>query len=96
MNQRTYDFEFDAIVAGLGPVPARLGQPESTGERDIQRIASAVFCSNRIDPSIVAFAVRRTAKHWGLPEDEIDVAVCVAVLANAARVMRDLRPVEAQ
>ena len=96
MNQRTYDFEFDAIVAGLGPVPARLGQPGSTGERDIQRIASAVFCSSGIDPSIVSFAVHRTAVHWGLAEDEIDVGVSVAVLANAARVMHEISPVDAR
>ena len=96
MNQQACDREFEAIVAGLEPFPARRLHHGPAGEPDIQRIASAVFCSNRIDPSIVAFAVRRTAKHWGLPEDEIDVAVCVAVLANAARVMRDLRPVEAQ
>ena len=94
MNQQACDREFDAIVAGLEPFPARRLHHGPAGEPDIQRIASAVFCSNRIDPSIVAFAVRRTAKHWGLPEDEIDVAVCVAVLANAARVMRDLRPVD--
>ena len=61
-----------------------------------ERIASAVFCSSGIDPSIVAFAVRRTAVHWGLPEDEIDVAVTVALLANAARVMHELRPLDAR
>ena len=94
MNQQACDREFDAIVAGLEPFPARRLHHGPAGEPDIQRIASAVFCSNSIDPSIVAFAVRRTAKHWGLPDDEIDVAVCVAVLANAARVMRDLRPVD--
>ena len=96
MNQQACDREVDAIVAGREPFPARRLHHGPAGEPDIQRIASAVFCSNSIDPSIVAFAVRRTAKHWGLPDDEIDVAVCVAVLANAARVMRDLRPVEAQ
>ena len=96
MNQQACDREFDAIVAGLEPFPARRLHHGPAGEPDIQRIASAVFCSNSIDPSIVAFAVRRTAVHWGLAEDEIDVGVSVAVLANAARVMRDLRPVEAQ
>ena len=96
MNQQACDRAFDAIVAGLEPFPARRLHHGPAGEPDIQRIASAVFCSSRIDPSIVAFAVRRTAKHWGLPEDEIDVAVSVAVLANAARVMRDLDPVDAR
>ena len=96
MNQQAWDLEFDAIVARLEPSAARLFRYGPTGEPDIQRIASAVFCSSRIEPSIVAFAVRRTAVHWGLPEDEIDVAVSVAVLANAARVMHDLRPPDAR
>jgi hypothetical protein len=39
--------------------------------------------------------VRRTAVRWGLAEDQIDVAVTVAVLANAARVMDELRPLDA-
>jgi hypothetical protein len=90
MNQQACDLEFDSIVAGLEPFPAH-----ATHEPDIQRIASAVFCSIGIDPSIVAFAVRRTAVHWGLAEDQIDVAVTVAVLANAARVMDELRPLDA-
>jgi hypothetical protein len=96
MNQRAWDLEFDAIVAGLEPFPVRLAHHEATGEPDIQRIASAVFCSIGIDPSIVAFAVRRTAQHRGLPEDAIDVAVTVALLASAARLMHDLRPLDAR
>lgn len=95
MNQQTRDLEFDAIVAGLEPFPAQLAHRRATLEPDIQRIASAVFCSIGIDPSIVAFAVRRTAVHWGLAKDQIDVAVTVAVLANAARVMDELRPLDA-
>ena len=73
---------------------SRIGRP--TREPDIQRIASAVFCSIEIDPSIVAFAVRRAAVHWGEPEDEIDVAVSAALLASAARVMHELRPSDAR
>ena len=95
MNQQACDREFDAIVAGLEPFPARRLHHGPAGEPDIQRIASAVFCSNSIDPSIVAFAVHRTALHCGLDEDEIDIAITVALLANAARVMDELRPVDA-
>jgi len=93
MDQRACDLEFDAIVADLEPFPARV-PATVTGETDAQRIASAVFCSVGIDPSIVAFAVRRTAVHWGIAEDTIDVAVTVALLANAARVMHALRPLD--
>ena len=95
MNQQAYDLEFGAIVAGLGPFPAEPADRWSTHGPDVQRIASAVFCSIRIDPSIVAFAVRRTAVHWGLPEDKIDVAVTVALLSSAARVMGEIHPPEA-
>jgi len=95
MNQQAYDLEFDGIVAGLAPYPAELPDRRSTHAPDVQRIASAVFCSIGIDPSIVAFAVHRTAVHWGLPEDEIDVAITVALLAKATRVTDELRPPEA-
>jgi len=96
MNQQARDLEFDAIVAGLEPLRARLPDRTATREPDIQRIASAVFCSIEIDPSIVAFAVRRAAVHWGEPEDEIDAAVTAALLASAARVMHELRPSDAR
>ena len=96
MDQRACDLAFDAIVARLEPFPVRPTDQLATDQPDIQRIASAVFCGNGIDPSIVAFAVRRTAQHWDLPEDAIDVAVTVALLANATRVMHDLRPLDAR
>ena len=95
MNQQACDLQFDAIVAGLEPFPARLPHHGANREPDIRRIASAMFCAIGMDPSIAAFAVRRTAMHWGLPEEEIDVAVTVALLASAARVMHDLRPSDA-
>ena len=95
MNQQACDLEFAAIVAGLQPFPARLPHHGATHEPDIRRIASAMFCAIGMDPSIAAFVVRRTAMHWGLPEEEIDVAVTVALLASAARVMHDLRPSDA-
>jgi|GEM_PF-1935635 len=96
MNQQANNLQFDAIVAGLEPLRARLPDRTATREPDIQRIASAVFCSIEMDPSIVAFAVRRAAVHWGEPEDEIDVAVSAALLASAARVMHELRPSDAR
>lgn len=59
-------------------------------DRSIARIASTLFCSNGIDPSIVSFAKSRTATHWGLAEDQVDVLVAVHLLTCAARLITDL------
>lgn len=59
--------------------------------RDIARIASTLFCSNSIDPSIVSFAKHRTAAHWGLDEDHLDLLIAVRLLDEAARLIVDLR-----
>ncbi len=91
-----HDLEFDAIVSGLSEWIDQLPASWPSDIPEVRRIASAVFCSAGIDPTIVAFAVRRTAVHWGRHEDEIDVAVTVALLANAARVMGELRPLDAR
>jgi len=58
--------------------------------RDIRRIASTVFCSSDIDPSIVSFAVRRTAAHWGMDPEAIDVLVSARLLEKAARLMAEM------
>ena len=58
--------------------------------RDVRRIASTLFCSNDIDPSIVTFAKRRAALHWGLPEGDVDVMVTARLLQKAASLIRDL------
>jgi len=89
-----HDLEFDAIVGELAAWAEQLPASWPSDIPEIRRIASAVFCGAGIDPSIVTFAVRRTALHWGRHEDEIDVAVTIAVLANAARVMDELRPLD--
>ena len=59
--------------------------------RDIRRIASTVFCGPGIDPSIVSFAMHRTALHWGLSEDEVDLLVTARLLRKSASLMTDLR-----
>ena len=43
-----------------------------------------------LDPSIVSFAKCRTAAHWGLDEDRVDVLVANRLLQKAARLMLDL------
>jgi hypothetical protein len=64
--------------------------------RDVRRIASTLFCSTDIDPSIVTFAVGRTALHWGLTEHDVDVLVTARLLQKTASLIRDLRWLEAE
>jgi len=64
--------------------------------RDVRRIASTLFCSTDIDPSIVAFAIRRTALHWRLTEPEVDVLVTARLLQKSASLLRDLQWLEAE
>jgi len=59
--------------------------------RDVRRIASTLFCSTDIDPSILTFAKHRAALHWGLPEHDIDAMVTARLLQKAASLIRDLR-----
>jgi hypothetical protein len=59
--------------------------------RDVRRIASTLFCSADIDRSIVAFAIHRTALHWGLTEDDVDVLVTARLLQKTASLIEDLR-----
>jgi hypothetical protein len=62
--------------------------------RDIRRIASTVFCSSDVDPSVVSFAKYRTAAFWGMAEEQVDVLVTARLLEKAASLMADLRPCE--
>jgi len=64
--------------------------------RDVRRIASTVFCSADIDPSIVSFAKQRTAAHWGMTEEEVDLRVTRRLLHKAASLMTDLQWLSAE
>ena len=61
--------------------------------RDVRRIASTIFCSSDIDPSLVSFAVRRTADHWGINPEALDVLVGARLLEKAARLMTEMHQV---
>jgi hypothetical protein len=50
-----------------------------------------LFCSTDIDRSIVAFAIRRTATHWGLAEHDVDALVTTRLLQKTASLIGDLR-----
>lgn len=73
------------------PTGGEPGSPPEGLRRDIRRIASTVFCGPGIDPSIVSFAMHRTALHWGLSEDEVDLLVTARLLRKSASLMTDLR-----
>jgi hypothetical protein len=57
---------------------------------DIRRIASTIFCATGIDPSVVTFAKHRTAQHWGIAEEEVDVMVAARLLEKTASLMAEL------
>ena len=89
-DRRRVNREFLAIVSSpdLPPADARLGNPDHP-QQDIRRIASMLFCSSTVDPSIVSFAKLRTAQYWGLTEDEVDLRITARLLVKAGRLMRD-------
>jgi len=81
---------FTAIISAPELRSVDLGPGIRGGaRRDIRRIASALFCSSAVDPSLLTFAKQRTAHYWNLTEDEIDVQVTAGLLAKAARLMAD-------
>lgn len=94
------DAEFAAIVsrvadtaAPLDRLPAAERLPEqSTGaapgvDEQAGRIASALFCTGRLDPSFVAFTIHRTAEHGRIGTDEVLDLIAARVLAIAAELI---------
>ncbi len=59
---------------------------------DIRRIASTAFASSSIDPSLIAFATRRAAGHWGLAQEVIESMVAARLLATSATLSAQLYP----
>jgi hypothetical protein len=91
MDQLGYDTAFLRIVGAPDLRSVGLAVDREGLRRDVRRIASTVFCSSDIDPSIVSFAKIRTALHWGLDEDDVDALVTARLLAKTASLMADLR-----
>jgi hypothetical protein len=82
------DCAFAVIVSA--PELRSIGSDRREGaRRDIRRIASALMCSSAVDPSLVSFAKQRTAEHWAISEDEIDLQITIGLIAKAARLMAD-------
>lgn len=91
MNQLAFNDAFETISST--PDMRRLARAEvREGRRlDIRRIASALLCVDGIDPTLVTFAKYRTAMHWDLPEEAVDVMVAVRLLEKTSSLMADLQ-----
>ncbi len=90
MNQLAYNEAFRTI--STTPAMRWLERAEvREGQRlDIRRIASTLFCTDGIDPSLVTFAKYRTAVHWDLDEEAVDILVTIRLLEKTASLMADL------
>ena len=90
MNQLAYNEAFRTI--STTPAMRWLERAEvREGQRlDIRRIASTLFCTDGIDPSLVTFAKYRTAVHWDLDEEAVDILVTSRLLEKTASLMADL------
>jgi len=91
MEQTEVDAAFQTIVRRPELHSADVDADLEVLRHDIRRIASALFCGVGIDPSIVDFAKRRTALHWGLDEEVVDQMISARLLSKAARLMADLQ-----
>jgi len=96
MDQLGYDEAFQAISSTPAMRWLERAEHREGQRRDIRRIASTVFCSAEIDPSIVTFAKIRTALHWGLDEVEVDVLVTAQLLQKTASLIVDLQRLAAE
>lgn len=89
-DQRRIDAAFLTIVRTPELHGVDLAVDVEEQRRDIRRIASTIFCSSDIDPSIVSFAICRTAAHWGMDPGTLDVLVGARLLEKAARLMAEM------
>jgi hypothetical protein len=91
-----WDRAFNAMVSTSDLRAVDIAGSREGLRRDVRRIASTLFCSTDIDPSIVTFAIRRTAVHWGLTVQQVDVLVTARLLQKTASLSRDLQWLEAE
>lgn len=91
MNQLAVDDAFQAISATPAMRWLERAEVRENRRRDIGRIASALFCMDGVDPTLVTFAKYRTALHWDLTEEAVDIMVAARLLEKTASLMADLR-----
>src|SRR4051812_10709037 len=91
MNQLAVNKAFATISST--PAMRRLERAEvrEGQRRDIRRIASTLFCLDVIDPTLITFAKYRTALHWDLSEESVDVMVARRLLEKTASLVTDLQ-----
>jgi hypothetical protein len=91
MNQLSFDDAFRAISTTPAMRWLERAEVREARRRDIGRIASALFCMDAIDPTLVTFAKYRTAVHWDLGEEAVDIMVTARLLEKTASLMADLQ-----
>ena len=91
VNQLAIDEAFETITTT--PAVRWLERAEvREGRRvDIRRIASALFCIDGINPTLIGFAKYRAALHWDLTEEAVDVMVAARLLEKTVTLMADLQ-----
>jgi len=92
MEQHEFDAAFLSIVRAPELRSVDTPVDREALRRDIRRIASTLFCSAGIDPSLVGFVRRRTALHWNLDEESVDRMITARLLQKAACLITDLQP----
>ena len=91
MNQLAIDQVFESISSNPAMRWLERAEVREGRRRDVRRIASTLFCIDGIDPTLITFAKYRTALHWDLTEEAVDVMVAARLLAKTASLMADLQ-----
>lgn len=91
MNQLAYNEAFETISSTPAMRWLERAEVREGRRRDIRRIASTLFCIDGIDPTLITFAKDRTALHWDLSEEAVDIMVAVRLLEKTASLMTDLQ-----
>src|SRR4051812_18770129 len=82
---------WDIVAASLAGADRNAAEMERELHRlEAERIASAAFCGVGIDPAVLGFATVRAARHLGLTEEQMDLAIAAALLQTAGRLAADL------
>lgn len=91
LDQAAYDATFREMTASpeLTAAVAAVSDREHL-RRDVRRVASGLFCADRLDPSVVSFATRRLAMHWGRNEEEIELMITGRLLRSLSGLIDEL------
>lgn len=89
---------FDTIVTGAGIDEAAVFEAarQDSINKQARRIASTLFTTPDIHPSIVWFAEQRVAWLWGIDIEDFDARVASALIARCAELTRTIYDLEAR